>query len=165
MKKVLTALFALPVLIAAGYVAAQPDYRRIELTIDIDRPAAEVWAKVGGYCDISDWLGLDCEITSGDGGIGTVRVLNGGRVTEIMVAQTDLSYGYSQPVREGVFYNQYHGFMEARPTGPDSSMLIYTIMMDVSNLEDQAAMDSAIQSREERFGAALLKMKEIAETF
>jgi hypothetical protein len=82
------------------------------------------WSKVGGYCDISDWLSQDCEITQGDGGIGTVRVLNG-TIVEPMVAQTELSYGYTQPVTEGEYYKLYHGFMEARPVTakprPDSS--------------------------------------------
>jgi hypothetical protein len=41
----------------------------------VARPAKEVWARVGKYCDISAWLNVDCKITSGDGGIGTVRVL------------------------------------------------------------------------------------------
>jgi hypothetical protein len=43
------------------------------MEIDIAKPAKDVWAKVGKYCDISEWLKVDCAITSGDGGIGTVR--------------------------------------------------------------------------------------------
>ena len=91
------------------------EYVTIDMEIDIDKPAAEVWGKVGEYCGISEWLGLDCKITSGDGGMGSVRSLLGGRILEIMVAQTELSYGYAQPALEGEFYNLYHGFMEARP--------------------------------------------------
>src|SRR3990170_7271403 len=102
-------------------VAAAPEYTTIKLEVDIARPAKEVWAKVGGYCDIAEWLKVECTITSGDGGAGTVRVLAGGRVTEILVAQTELSYGYTQPVREGQFYNLYHGFMEARPVTATTS--------------------------------------------
>ena len=60
------------------------------MEIDINKPAAEVWEKVVEYCWISKWLGLDCEITSGDGGMGSVRSLLGGRILEIMVAQTEL---------------------------------------------------------------------------
>lgn len=74
--------------------APQPEYVRIEMSIDVARPAAAVWAKIGGYCDIAVWAnGLDCAITSGDGGFGTVRALAGGRITEILIAQTELSYG------------------------------------------------------------------------
>lgn len=143
--------------------AADPEYTTIELEIDIDAPAEEVWAKVGGYCDISEWLPVDCEITSGDGGMGTVRVLAGGRVIEILVAMTELSYGYTQPVQEGQFYNLYHGFMEARPVTADTSKMIYTLVYDVSNLEDQAAVDADIARRRGMFEGALASMKTLAE--
>jgi hypothetical protein len=145
--------------------AAAPEYTTIELTIDIAKPAKEVWAKVGGYCDISKWLNnVDCAITSGDGGMGTVRVLAGGRVTEILVALTELSYGYTQPVREGQFYNLYHGFMEARPVTATTSKMLYTLVYDVSNLADQAAKDADIARRRTMFEGALQNIKKLAET-
>lgn len=145
-----------------GMVNAQ-EYTRIEMDIEIDRPAAEVWAAVGDYCAITDWLGLDCEITSGDGGIGTVRALAGGRILEILVAETELSYGYTQPAVEGQFYNLYHGFMEARPVGADRTRMIYTLVYDVSNLADQAAKDADIARRRGAFENALQNMKTLAE--
>ena len=68
----------------AGTALAEPEYTTIELEIDIAKPAKEVWAKVGGYCDISKWLNnVDCAITSGDGGFGTVRVLAGGQPSTV----------------------------------------------------------------------------------
>ena len=144
--------------------AAAPEYTTIELTIDIAKPAKEVWAKVGGYCDISKWLNdVDCTITSGDGGMGTVRVLAGGRVTEILVAQTDLSYGYTQPVREGQFYNLYHGFMEARPVTATTSKMVYTLVYDISDKADQAARDADIARRRTMFEGALQNIKKLAE--
>jgi hypothetical protein len=150
-------------LVSLGAVAA-PEYTTIKLEIDIAKPAKEVWAKVGGYCDISKWLNnVDCAITSGDGGMGTVRVLAGGRVTEILVAQTELSYGYTQPVREGQFYNLYHGFMEARPVTATTSKMLYTLTYDVSNLADQAAKDADIARRRTMFETALQNMKKLAE--
>ena len=143
---------------------AEPEYTTIKLEIDIAKPAKEVWAKVGGYCDISKWLNnVDCVITSGDGGVGTVRVLAGGRVTEILVAQTELSYGYTQPAREGQFYNLYHGFMEARPITATTSRMIYTLMYDVSDKADQAAKDADIARRRGMFEGALKNMKALAE--
>jgi hypothetical protein len=149
--------------LAASASAAAPEYKTITMEIDIARPAAEVWAKVGGYCDISKWLNLDCSITSGDGGIGTVRSLAGGRVTEILVGKTDLSYGYTQPVKEGQFYNLYHGFMEAKPVTAKTSKIIYTLMYDVSDKTDQAAKDADVARRRTAFENALKKMKELAE--
>ena len=157
-------LAALGAIASAGStLAAEPEYTTIKMEIDIARPAKDVWAKVGGYCDIAEWLKVECVITSGDGGIGTVRVLAGGRVTEILVAQTDLSYGYTQPVMEGQFYNLYHGFMEAKPVTEQTSKLIYTLVYDISDKPDQAAKDADVARRRTMFEGALKNMKELAE--
>ena len=143
--------------------ATAQEYVTIDIEIDINKPAAEVWEKVGDYCSISEWLGLDCEITSGEGGMGSVRALLGGRIIEIMVAQTELSYGYTQPAVEGQFYNLYHGFMEARPVTDSTSKMLYTLTYDVSNLPDQAAKDADIERRRGMFTNALGAMKQLAE--
>jgi len=150
-------------LVATPLLAAEPEYATIRMEIDIAKPASVVWAKVGKYCDIAEWLKFDCKITSGDGGIGTVRDLAGGRVLEILVAQTELSYGYTQPVREGQFYNLYHGFMEARPVTATTSKIIYTLLLDVSDKPDKAAKDADIARRRATFETALANMKKIAE--
>ncbi|MCB1671710.1 MAG: SRPBCC family protein [Gammaproteobacteria bacterium] len=147
-----------------GLVRAEPEYTRIAMEIDVDRPAAQVWAAIGDYCDISEWFNLDCEITSGDGGIGTVRALAGGRILEILVAETELSYGYTQPAREGQFYNLYHGFLEARPIGDNRTRLLYTLLLDESNQPDQAAKDADVARRRASFENALSNMKNIAES-
>jgi hypothetical protein len=133
------------------------------MEIDIAKPASEVWSRVGGYCDISKWLNLDCKITSGDGGFGTVRALAGGRILEILVAKTDLSYGYTQPVKDGEFYNLYHGFMEAKPVTDKTSKIVYTLVYDVSDKPDQAARDADVARRRGIFENALKRMKELAE--
>jgi hypothetical protein len=148
---------------AVAASAASPDYRTIKMEIDIAKPASEVWAKVGHYCDISQWLNVECKIVSGDGGIGTVRSLMGGRVVEILVGQTDLSYGYTQPVKEGAFYNLYHGFMEAKPVSKTSSKLVYTLVYDVSDKADEAARQADLTQRRGLFETALKKMKQLAE--
>ena len=163
MKHFLLMILALPTLLASVSLIAQPEYVTIEMEIDVAKPADEVWAAVGGYCGITDWMGLDCEYTSGDGDMGTVRALLGGRIREIMVAQTPLSYGYTQPWNEGEFYNLYHGFMEARPVSANSSKLLYTLILDVSNLEDQAAKDADAAGRRATFEGALASMKALAE--
>ena len=163
MKRLLLAFLALPTLLATSMAIAEPEYVTIEMEIDVAKPAAEVWAKVGGYCDISEWMGIDCELTSCEGGMGSVRSLVGGRIIEILVAQTPLSYGYTQPAVEGAFYNLYHGFMEARPVNAMSSTLHYTLVLDVSNLEDQAAKDADVSRRRATFERALASMKEFAE--
>jgi hypothetical protein len=164
MKRLCSAFAAVAVAFAATAALAAPEYTTIKLEIDVAKPAKEVWAKVGGYCDISKWLNnVDCKITSGDGGIGTVRDLAGGRVTEILVAQTELSYGYTQPVREWQFYNLYHGFMEVRPVTASTSKVLYTLMYDISDKADQAAKDADIARRRTMFEGALQNIKALAE--
>jgi hypothetical protein len=165
MQRLLTlaALGALAGLGAGSALAAGPEYTTIKMEIDVAKPAKEVWAKVGGYCDISKWFNVDCQITSGNGDMGTVRVLAGGRVTEILVAKTDLSYGYTQPVREGQFYNLYHGFLEVKPVTNKTSKILYTLMYDISDKADQAAKDADVAGRRTRFEAGLKSMKELAE--
>lgn len=162
MKRFALSLLALPVLLLSQLGQAA-EYVRIDMEIDVNASAQDTWAAVGDYCAISEWLNLSCEITSGDGGIGTVRSLLDGRIIEVMTAQTELSYGYTQPNVPGQFYNLYHGFLEARPTGPNSSKLLYTLMLDVSNMADQAAKDADVQRRRGSFERALANMKAMVE--
>lgn len=157
-QQIFTGLLALTV--SCG-VVAEPDYFRMDFEIEIDKPAAEVWSKVGGYCDIGEWLDVECKITSGDGGIGTVRVLNG-TIVEPLVAQTELSYGYTQPAVEGEYYTLYHGFMEARPVSESTTLLMYTVMWDTSR-SSEAEATAAIERRQKLFTKGLERMKEIAE--
>ncbi|HVY64229.1 MAG TPA: SRPBCC family protein [Gammaproteobacteria bacterium] len=159
----LGALAAVPMTAGSAASAAQPEYTTIKMEIDVAKPAKEVWAKVGGYCDISKWFNVDCKITSGSGDMGTVRVLAGGRVTEILAAKTDLAYGYTQPAVEGKFYNLYHGFLEVKPLTANTSKILYTLMYDISDKPDKAAKDADIAGRRTRFEAGLKAMKDLAE--
>lgn len=163
MKRFLPGVLFILALCGFQSAVAEPDYKRIEMEIDVETSANDLWAIVGGYCDIQTWLNIDCEISSGDGNIGTVRVLLGGKITEILVAQTDLSYGYTQPAEPGEHYNLYHGFMEAKPVDANTSKLRYTVVYDVSNLPDQAAREADMAARRGNFEAALKNMKALAE--
>jgi hypothetical protein len=151
----------------AGAAFAEPEYVTIKMEIDVAKSAADTWAKIGGYCDLGKWIRpgatVPCEVTKGDGGIGTVRSIANGAVLEVLTAKTDLSYGYAQPAKEGAFYNMYHGFLEAKPTGKKTSRLVYTLMYDVSNLADQAAKDKDVAGRRTMFEGALKNMKAMAE--
>ena len=163
MKGFILAIVLFSTLIGFETAIAEPEYTRLEMKIDVARPADELWAIAGGYCDISVWASIECEITSGDGNIGTVRVLLGGAITEVMVAKTDLSYGYTQPIKEGEFYDLYHGFMEAKPVNDSSSTLFYTLVYDVSNFPDQAAKNADMARRMTQFDTLLLNIKTLTE--
>jgi len=141
-----------------------PHYVSIPLEIDVNRPAAEVWKRIGKYCDIEEWLQVDCVITSGKNGeVGSVRSLRNGAVIEILVAKTAMSYTYTQPVRQGQRYNLYHGTVEAIPVSATTSKLVYTLVFDNSMLAEDAAREKDIQQRTVQFTRALNNMKTLAE--
>ena len=140
----------------------KPNYITIVMEQDVARPAAEVWKRVGKYCDIAEWANLRCEMTGKDGEIGAVRVLNGSTI-EILAGRTNLSYTYAQPVRVGQVYNLYHGTLEARPVSATSTKLIYTLLLDNSMLADDAARKADADGRRSRFTQFLKNMKTLAE--
>jgi len=144
----------------ASTVVANPTYVSIPLEITINRPAAEVWKRVGKYCDIGEWLQIPCTITSGkDGEFGSVRSVGG----EVLVGKTELSYTYTQTVREGRPYNLYHGTLEARPVTATTSKLVYTLVFDNSMLADDAARERDKTQKSATFNRALENMKTLAE--
>jgi hypothetical protein len=143
-----------------GIVVANPTYTWILLEISVDRPAADVWKRIGKYCDIGEWLRVACTITAGtDGEVGAIRSIGG----EILVGRTELSYTYTQPPREGRPYNLYHGTLEARPVTPTTSKIVYTLFFDNSMLADDAAREADKARRTTQFTTALQNMKILAE--
>src|SRR5579871_1479224 len=65
---------------AASTVVEHPTYISIPLEMSVNRPAAEVWKRIGKFCDIGEWLQIPtgCTITSGqDGEFGAVRSVAG----------------------------------------------------------------------------------------
>ena len=147
---------------AASIVVENPNYVSIHLEVDVNRPAADVWKRVGTYCAIGEWfqIAAGCKILSGtDGEVGAVRSV----ANEVLVAKTEFSYTYTQPVRAGRPYNLYHGTLEARPVTAATSKLLYTLMWDNSMLPDDAARDKDKASRTATFTRALQNMKTLAE--
>ena len=150
---------AAPAVPVSSAVAA-PTYISIPLEIAVNRPAADVWKRVGKYCDIGEWLRIPCTITSGkDGEFGAVRSV----AAEVLVGKTELSYTYTQPVRDGRPYNLYHGTLEARPVTPTTSKIVYTLFFDNSMLADDAAREADRARRVAQFTTALQNMKTLAE--
>ena len=147
---------------SGAIVVTAPTYVSIPMEVTVNRPAAEVWKRVGKYCDIAEWLRLPtgCTITSGkDAEFGAVRTVG----SEILVGKTELSYTYTQNPRNGQPYNLYHGTLEVRPVTASTSKLIYTLFFDNSMLADDAAREKDKAGRTARFQAALENMKILAE--
>jgi hypothetical protein len=149
-----------PAAAPASVIVANPTYVSLPMEIMVDRPAAEVWKRVGKYCDIGEWLRVNCTIVSGkDGEFGAVRSIG----NEVLVGKTELSYTYTQAPREGRPYNLYHGTLEARPVTATTSKLVYTLVFDNSMLADEAARQADIERRRTQFTQALQNMKILAE--
>jgi hypothetical protein len=147
---------------ADEHVVANPNYVSIHLEVDVNRPAADVWKRIGKYCDIGEWfqVAAGCKILSGtDNEVGAVRSI----ANEVLVGKTELSYTYTQPVRAGRPYNLYHGTLEARPVTATTSKLLYTLVWDNSMLADDAAKEKDKASRTATFTRALQNMKTLAE--
>ena len=145
---------------ADATVVANPTYVSIPLEIMVNKPAADVWKRIGKYCDIGEWFQIPCTITQGkDGEFGAVRSV----ANEILVGKTELSYTYTQPVRAGRPYILYHGTLEARPVTATTSKLVYTLVYDNSTMGDDAAKEKDKMTRTATFTRALQNMKTIAE--
>jgi hypothetical protein len=146
----------------AGPAVANPTYVSIPMEIAVNKPAAEVWKRIGKYCDIGEWLQIPagCKIVSGtDGEFGAVRSV----ANEILVGKTELSYTYTQPVRNDRPFNMYHGTLEARPVTPTTSKIVYTLFFDNSMVGDEAAQKADVERRRVTFMRALENMKTLAE--
>jgi Polyketide cyclase / dehydrase and lipid transport len=146
----------------ANIVVENPTYISIPLEIDVNRPAAEVWKRIGNYCDIGEWfqIAAGCKILSGtDNEVGAVRSV----ANEVLVGKTQYSYTYTQPVRAGRPYNLYHGTLEVRPVTATTSKIYYTLLYDNSMLPDAAAREKDQASRTATFTRAINNMKILAE--
>ncbi len=147
---------------AGGPAVANPAYASIPMEIGVNKPAADVWKRVGKFCDIGEWLQIPtgCKILSGtDGEFGAVRSV----ANEILVGKTELSYTYTQPVRNDRPYNMYHGTLEARPVTSTTSKIVYTLFFDNSMLPDDKARADDLERRKATFMRALQNMKTLAE--
>ena len=144
----------------ATIVVANPTYISIPMEIAVNRPAAEVWKRVGKFCDIGEWFRIPCKMLSGqEGEFGSVRSVG----NEVLVGKTELSYTYTQTVRAGRPYNLYHGTLEARPVTATTSKLVYTLIYDNSMLADDAAREKDKAQKTATFTRALENMKILAE--
>ena len=144
------------------FPAAAAEYTNIVMEKDLAVSAETAWNKIGPYCTLAEWLKLSCEIISGDkafGDLGTVRLV-AGRVNEVIVAKTALSYTYAM---EGA-KDLYHGTIEVVPKGAGASKIVYTLFYDNSAMATAEAKATDRANRTKRFSAGLDVMKTMAET-
>lgn len=140
-----------------------PHYVTLDESIVVDAPVDKVWARVGSFCDITEWMNSaeweDCKYLQGDGGPGTVRSI----VNEVLVGQTGYSYTYAQPPRKDTPYNLAHGTLAAGALTPTTTRLTYTMLRDDSMLPDDGARRQDGEARHARVSEWLKNMKVLAE--
>ena len=140
-----------------------PHYVTIDESIVVDAPVDKVWARVGGFCDITEWMNSpewqDCRYLQGDGSAGTMRSI----VNEVLVGQTQYSYTYAQPPRKDTLYNLAHGTLAAEALTPATTRLTYTMLRDDSTLPDDGARARDADARRARVSEWLKNMKVLAE--
>ena len=156
---------ALALSVAAGQaVAAEaPAAAPLNLVVISDRAQIGVapdvvWKKTGGYCDIGAMLKTTCVITSGNGDVGSNRLI-AGRVNEILVAKTSTSYTYAQPMEP----NLYHGTVEILPDGAGKSLVIYSLLLDPTFGADPATREAKIAERKGFLKFMLSQIKAASE--
>ena len=138
-------------LLAAPAAAHAGDYVSIVQEAPVKAPAETVWKKVGGYCDIGAWFKTTCEITQGtDREVGALRKI-GGRIEEVIVAKTPLSYTYAD-IDPKILY---HGTVEVRPVDAKTSKIVYTLFFDQASIP--AEQREANKARRTLMFAGVLK--------
>lgn len=142
----------------AGAAQAAGDYVSIVQETTLNVPAETAWAKVKGYCDIGAWLKTTCEITQGkDGELGALRKI-AGRIEEVIVAVTPMSYTYAD-IDPKILY---HGTVEVRPVSKTSSTLVYSLFFDQTTVPaDQREANK--MRRQQMFAGVMATMKGMAE--
>jgi hypothetical protein len=144
---------------ASAHSAAQAgEYVSIVQETAVKAPAETVWKKVGGYCDIGAWLKTTCEITQGtDREVGALRKI-AGRIEEVLVAKTPLSYTYAD-IDPKILY---HGTVEVRPVDARTSKVVYTLFYDQASIPaEQREANKA--RRTQMFAGVLQTIKAQAE--
>lgn len=141
--------------------ARAADFVVITKQVNVNRPAGDVWKRIGDYCAIAEWLKVTCNLTSGKGEIGTVRRLNSTTV-ELMVGKSNHSYTYWQTVGN-MSPTSYHGTLSVEAVDTSTSRLTYVLLYDQSALASDALRASEHERISTRFQGALDTMKGLAE--
>jgi hypothetical protein len=147
--------------IFAGSAAKAADFVTIVLEKNIDVPATAAWKKIGGFCQIDQWMSVTCSYKSGKGEPGTIRAISSkaGGGEEVEVGRTPLSYTYTNVTP---FIPSYHGTLSVEPTGAKTSKIVYTCFWDQEALSpEQRQKDHDMLTQ--TFTPALDKMKQVAE--
>ena len=156
--KIITSLAASAAALGLAGAAHAGDYVSIVQETALSVPAETAWTKLKPYCAIGPWLKTTCEITQGkDGELGAVRKI-AGRIEEVIVAVTPMSYTYADVDPKIA----YHGTVEIRPVSKTTSKLVYSLFFDQTSVPaDQREANKT--RRQQMFAGVMATMKGQAE--
>ncbi len=160
--------------VATTATAAIDETIRLKETIEINAPADKVWAKVGGFGDMSWHPAIaKTEITSGKAEeVGATRVLtikdNGGNVNEVLTAIDAAGMTMKYEITESVLpVRDYGATLKVESAGEGKSIVTWRAMFkrkDPANPgakgQDDAAAKDAIGGI---FKSGLENLKKISE--
>jgi carbon monoxide dehydrogenase subunit G len=103
-----------------------------QAAIDIDRSADEVWAVIGDFGGIGDWMpGIDsCRVEGED----RILEMMGMVITERLVSKDDGARVLTYSITEGAPVETHQGVITVTPTGPTSH-----VTWDVDATPDEMA--------------------------
>jgi mxaD protein len=122
MKKLLVALSAIVLALPMAASAATAKTLKVQETVEIKAPAADVWAKVNNFGDLGAWhpAVAKTEITAGKNNEkGAMRVLtlgDGGKITEKLTAYNAKKMTFTYIITEGVLpVSSYKSTVTVKP--------------------------------------------------
>ena len=132
----------------------------IEIRVPVGAPIDAAWEQIGGFLDLGRHLAVPCAYLSGNGEVGSVRLI-GESVVEVLVDYRRHGYAYTQTAGPMAAF-AYHGTMRLEPSGENSCELVYTLIYDESSLgPEQRSSERSRLTR--RFQGAAESMKRAAE--
>ena len=142
-----------------------PDLRTaagvVRVTAGVAVNADRVWERIGGFAEAGMFLNVECSLSSGDGGLGSERMI-GDSIVEKMVAQGRQFYAYAQ-TQGPMAALGYHGCVAVEDDGPDQSVIVYTLVYDEPSMpaEERAGHRERLTGR---FGGAVQAMARYARS-
>lgn len=163
--------------VAAAFVlpahAHGPTPHKIEKTVVIDQPAAEVWAEVKNFCDIANWHALvkSCHASGGNkfDGKRDLVLSSGAAITDSLdeYAPGEMSYSYrlETPDLKRFPVSSYSATLQVLPAGEGKSKVDWIARYyraDTRNFPPEDQGDEAAEAAMTAFyeqGLASLKAK------
>jgi hypothetical protein len=133
--------------LAAGatvaHAAAITSGKKLEIEVDAKKVAEEgaaIWAKVGGWCAISEWHPAVAKCEESKDGAGEFRTLtlkDGGVIKEKLVSKTDRSYKY-QIIESPLPVKNYEAQFSLTPDDDDEDEvnLVWAATYDAADGKD-----------------------------